>query len=491
MRYPLLAILICSFLSGCLIVETGVTNPMPEMATIAVAPFMNLSAERSADGREVAIAYYTELQKVPGYQVIPVGVVEQALVDYQINLNNPDDALKLAKILGADAIVVGAITEFTPYYPPRIGMQVSWYAPQAGLFVPGLPLDPEMYHNLKMQPYDSGCKKSYWCKMLNWMQTTVPLEIRAQSEDPPRLHPNGKADLSSVVVGNSATQIGTARTPSLVTRETGTTTWDAMLSQPVVGANYSGSALSVPTIQQVQAQETAEKFEPPTFPQPVTAEQPSPAKEIMLPSPAKALVEPAPLEIAPVPGPALPEGILVEQAPTEIVTSDSSGHEVKEVPVPEEEPKQVMSEPAKPQSPPATEHKSTSFPKVNEVTIGQQPLMIPESVPSPQMQPWVSEGMIPSGMPMWEQPGFAVAHDPRKPVMSYTRIFDGADADLTAALRDYVELSGDLRSGSWEAYLHRTEDFIKFTSYRMILEMLTLHGGEARRRYVLKYRRDP
>src|SRR6185437_11088554 len=50
--------------------------------------------------------------------------------------------------------------------------------------------------------------------------------------------------------------------------------------------------------------------------------------------------------------------------------------------------------------------------------------------------------------------------DPHLPLMSYTRIFDGADADLVAALRDYVELNGDLRSGGWEAYLHRSDDFI-------------------------------
>ena len=75
--------------------------------------------------------------------------------------------------------------------------------------------------------------------------------------------------------------------------------------------------------------------------------------------------------------------------------------------------------------------------------------------------------------------------------MAYTRLFDGADADLTALLRDYVALSGDLRSGGWEAYLHRSEDFIRFTAHRMILEMLTLHGGESKRRYVwLLHRND-
>ena len=72
--------------------------------------------------------------------------------------------------------------------------------------------------------------------------------------------------------------------------------------------------------------------------------------------------------------------------------------------------------------------------------------------------------------------------------MSYTRVFDGTDANLTAQLRDYVELSGDLRSGGWRAYLHRSEDFIRFTQHRMVVEMLTLHGGEGKRRIVFKKR---
>ncbi|HAW29734.1 MAG TPA: hypothetical protein DCY03_16695 [Planctomycetaceae bacterium] len=73
--------------------------------------------------------------------------------------------------------------------------------------------------------------------------------------------------------------------------------------------------------------------------------------------------------------------------------------------------------------------------------------------------------------------------------MSYTRLFDGADAALVAHLRDYLEVSGDRRSGGWEAYLHRSEDFIRFTSHLMILEMLTLHGGQAERQIIFKVRK--
>ena len=51
-------------------------------------------------------------------------------------------------------------------------------------------------------------------------------------------------------------------------------------------------------------------------------------------------------------------------------------------------------------------------------------------------------------------------------------------------------IGGDLRSGGWEAYLHRTDDFMRFAAHRMIVEMLTLHGGESKRRYVWLLRPD-
>ena len=74
--------------------------------------------------------------------------------------------------------------------------------------------------------------------------------------------------------------------------------------------------------------------------------------------------------------------------------------------------------------------------------------------------------------------------------MAYTRLFDGSEAELTAGLRDYLELRDDLRSGGWEAALYRTDDFIRFTAHRMVVEMLALHGGETRRRVVFVWRKE-
>jgi hypothetical protein len=147
MRTTLLALLLVS--SGCMLPQVAhrpvVRNPFPELARVAVAPFFNLSTEPTVDGRQFALAYFNELQLVPGFEVVPVGVVEAKMQEYRLSLGSPRDARLLAQLLGVDAIVVGAVTDFTPYYPPRCGLRVEWYAANP-CFHPipvgyGLPLD--------------------------------------------------------------------------------------------------------------------------------------------------------------------------------------------------------------------------------------------------------------------------------------------------------------------------------------------------------------
>jgi hypothetical protein len=108
--------------------QPTVHNPFPQLSRIAIAPFFNLSREPTLDGRNVANAYFNELQLIQGFEVIPIGVVEQTMRDNQIELRGPEEARRLAQLLQADAVVVGAVTDYTPYYPPRMGLQVEWYA---------------------------------------------------------------------------------------------------------------------------------------------------------------------------------------------------------------------------------------------------------------------------------------------------------------------------------------------------------------------------
>jgi len=132
MRYRLLIVLLLAQTGCSLIPEIAhqpvVHNPFPQLTKVAIAPFFNLSTEARVDGRQFALAYFNELQLVPGFEVVPVGVVEKTIDKYQLRLGSPEEARKLAQILGVDAVVIGAVTDFSPYYPPRCGMQVEWYA---------------------------------------------------------------------------------------------------------------------------------------------------------------------------------------------------------------------------------------------------------------------------------------------------------------------------------------------------------------------------
>ncbi len=356
-----LALAIClPILSGCVMTEVGVTNPVVGLTTVAVAPFFNLSQERAVDGRRFALAYYAELQKTPGFQVIPVGVVEQAMFDNRLEMNNPDDVLKLSQLLGADAVVIGAVTDYSPYYPPRVGLQVSWYSPRPWSFYPGIPTDEWARHYAK--PHRFSLFK--------------PCRVE-----------------------------------------------DSCLACPPEGA-------------------------PPTAPGSVPASLPAAAAPVV--TRGQSLDDAAPIL----------RGSRVRNLPEFFDEGD------------EGETQQTQ----------AIQGISPQFaPRMLGASATPGPMVVAPS----QGVPMNLDGAPPlAGSPVID-PTF----DPRVPLMSYTRLFDGADPKVTARLRDYVELQGDLRSGGWQACLQRSEDFIRFTSHVMIVEMLQLHGGEAKKRVVLKVRK--
>ena len=64
--------------------------------------------------------------------MVPLGVVEEVIIANRIDLNGPGEARRLAQILGVDAVAVGAVTDFSPYYPQRCGMRVEWYTSNPG-----------------------------------------------------------------------------------------------------------------------------------------------------------------------------------------------------------------------------------------------------------------------------------------------------------------------------------------------------------------------
>jgi hypothetical protein len=63
---------------------------------------------------------------------VPLGVVEEAIIAHQIDLSDAGAARRLGQVLGVDAVVIGAVTDYQPYYPPRCGLRIEWYTANPG-----------------------------------------------------------------------------------------------------------------------------------------------------------------------------------------------------------------------------------------------------------------------------------------------------------------------------------------------------------------------
>lgn len=113
-------------------------NPLPQLHRIAVLPFFNQSSEPTLDELKVTEAYYAELQAIPGFEVMPVGVTLKAVESYALGTGRVTrggqvawemiDFQELARALQVDAVVVGSVTDYDPYYPPRMAMTTRWFA---------------------------------------------------------------------------------------------------------------------------------------------------------------------------------------------------------------------------------------------------------------------------------------------------------------------------------------------------------------------------
>jgi hypothetical protein len=135
-------IVIISIASGCNLVpdvkrKPQYHNPFPQISKVAVMPFRNQSQEPTLSGARVSMAYYDELQSIRGFEVVPFGVVENQLAFFEQRVlghlvGSSEDFQQFAKHLGVDAVLQGAITDYDPYYPPRMTLKVNWYAANAG-----------------------------------------------------------------------------------------------------------------------------------------------------------------------------------------------------------------------------------------------------------------------------------------------------------------------------------------------------------------------
>jgi hypothetical protein len=135
-------------------------NPFPNAGTFAVAPFVNLTSKQ-VSGLEIADVFAGELAQFKGFQVRRPAVVmlDARQNEIALPLATVADAVKLAQASGTDAIVVAAVTEYDPYYPPRVAIALQ-------VIYAGRRVDPAM-------------------NITPWVESGKPITV--SQEDSPRL----------------------------------------------------------------------------------------------------------------------------------------------------------------------------------------------------------------------------------------------------------------------------------------------------------------
>ncbi|MCG3138449.1 MAG: hypothetical protein HJJLKODD_02314 [Phycisphaerae bacterium] len=94
---------------------------------IAVAPVLNHSGSRDIDTLKLADLMISELTQVPGVTTIPLNrVLAQLQAAGRMRVESPAHAVELMEKLGADGIVVMAVSEYDAY-TPILGLTAQLY----------------------------------------------------------------------------------------------------------------------------------------------------------------------------------------------------------------------------------------------------------------------------------------------------------------------------------------------------------------------------
>lgn len=118
--------------SGCSLLGIGGADPLqspyPTRRVWAIAPLRNESGSVQANGLILADHLARQLENASNLDVLAVNRVLAAMESLRMSqVNTPDQAKQLLRTLGADGLVVGTITAYDPYDPPKLGLAVELY----------------------------------------------------------------------------------------------------------------------------------------------------------------------------------------------------------------------------------------------------------------------------------------------------------------------------------------------------------------------------
>lgn len=117
---------------GCasepLVLPAQLGAPYERTQLWAVAPFVNESGVSIVNGERIADLFAEQAEQVHGVSAVPVNRVLVAMRRLELRaVNTHADAATLMNALGVDGLIVGTVTAYDPYTPPKLGVAIQLY----------------------------------------------------------------------------------------------------------------------------------------------------------------------------------------------------------------------------------------------------------------------------------------------------------------------------------------------------------------------------
>lgn len=119
-------------LAGCF--EQRLNNPTllrapyGESQLWAVAPFFNESGTTLVETFRISDLFVEQVQQVKGLDALPLNRVIVAMRQLDLeHIESPADASTLMRTLGVDGLLVGTVTSYDPYPPPKLGLAIALF----------------------------------------------------------------------------------------------------------------------------------------------------------------------------------------------------------------------------------------------------------------------------------------------------------------------------------------------------------------------------
>ncbi len=106
----------------------ALVSPYQQGRIWAVAPLRNESGSLQADGLAMADRLQRQLENASNIDVLPVNRVLRAMELLEMSfVETPADAARLMQTLGCDGLIIGTITAYDPYDPPKLGLSIELF----------------------------------------------------------------------------------------------------------------------------------------------------------------------------------------------------------------------------------------------------------------------------------------------------------------------------------------------------------------------------